>query len=69
MGSAVAGARQVDMRIRIDAPQAGIAPQRSQRLDDPDTGAVSLNDQGRYRIRGIARDETGKEQDRYGPEN
>ncbi len=65
VGSAGPGARQVNPRVGIDRPQTRIAPKRSQRFDDSDTGAVSLNDQGRNRVRDRARDETGQQEKHY----
>ncbi len=45
VGRVSAGERQVDERIRVDAPVAGIAPERPQCLDDLDAGAVALDDE------------------------
>ncbi len=50
VGRAAAGHSQIDERLRIDAPEAGIAPERPHRLDYLYPGAVPLDYERRARV-------------------
>lgn len=63
VGRAGAGKREVDDRVRVDAPEAGIAPERPHCLDDPDARAVALDDEGGARITVAAGDNTAQQEE------
>ncbi|MCY3704908.1 MAG: hypothetical protein OXH08_05305 [Gammaproteobacteria bacterium] len=69
MGRTTAGERQVDERSRIDAPAAGITPERPHGLDDLDAGAVALDDEGQAGIITLAGGQENRAEKRDGPWN
>lgn len=68
MGRTGAGKREVDDGIRVDAPEAGIAPEQPPRLDDPDARAVSLDDEGGAGFTVAAGDDTAQQEKGGRPE-
>lgn len=50
---ATTGQSEVEERLRIEAPQAGIGPEGPHRLDDLDAGTVALDDKRQVGVSGV----------------